>query len=101
MRELFIYYRVRPEHATGARAAVRGMQACLCERHPALRARLLQRPAEPAALQTWMEAYSADTAALPGGVDAALQAEIATASLALAAWIDGPRHTEVFVACAS
>lgn len=100
MRELFVYYRVLPQHVDAARAAVRSMQTALCERHSALSARLLERPSEAGAPRTWMETYRVDTSLHPGGVDAALQAEIDTAALALSAWTDGPRHTEVFVACA-
>ena len=101
MRELFVYYRVLPQHVDTARVAVSCMHAALCERHPGLRARLLERPFEPGAARTWMETYRADCELHPGGVDETLQADIAAAALALSAWTDGPRHTEVFIACAS
>ena len=94
MRELFIYYRVRQLHRDAAQTEVRRFQAGLRAHHPALRARLLRRPAEIDGLQTWMETYALDDA--PGGISKTVQAEIAHAAEALARWIDGARHIEVF-----
>ena len=99
MRELFIYYRVRASDAAAALRAVQRLQADLRARHPQLRTRLLQRPETDQDLQTWMETYATETSV--GGIDAALQADIEASAAALLALIQGARHTEVFIACAS
>lgn len=98
MRELFVYYRVRSNDAPALKAAVRDMQARLRAEHPALTARLLRRPDENGGLQTWMETYSATRI---GGVTPELQTHIEAQAQALSPLIDGPRHTEAFIACAS
>jgi hypothetical protein len=95
VRELFIYYRATQENASVLHAEVSRMQTELRERHPGLQARLLRRPEAANGRHTWMETYSS-----PDGIDSALQAAIETAALALTPWIDGPRHTEEFDACA-
>lgn len=100
MRELFVYYRVRSADAAVANAAVRAMQAQLRARHPELIARVLCRADSGGGDQTWMETWAADPARAPQGIDAALQAAIDEAALTLQPWLVGPRHTEVFVACA-
>jgi len=101
MRELFIYYRVHLQAVPAAKAAVIAMQGRLRQRHPGLSARLLCR-AEPDtdATQTWMETYAIDPMTHAAGITAELQADIDTEALVLAAWIDGPRHTEAFRPCA-
>jgi hypothetical protein len=96
MRELFIYYRVRTVDAHAAQAAVSQLHARLRGIDPLLSARLLRRPAEENGSQTWMEAYAS-----PDGITDVMQARIESEALMLAPLIDGPRHTEVFVACAS
>lgn len=96
MRELFVYYRVRPADAAAAGVEVRHLQATLRAQHPGLQARWLQRPVEPDQAQTWMETY-----AIAGGIGADLQAQIDSAAAVLLPFIDGPRRTEVFVACVS
>lgn len=95
MRELFIYYRATQENASVLHAQVSRMQTELRVRHPGLQARLLRRPEAADGLHTWMETYSS-----PDGIDDALQAAIEDAALSLAPWIEGPRHTERFDACA-
>lgn len=95
MRELFIYYRATQENASVLHAQVSRMQTELRVRHPGLQARLLRRPEAADGLHTWMETYSS-----PDGIDDALQASIEDAALSLAPWIEGPRHTERFDACA-
>jgi hypothetical protein len=97
MRELFIYYRIDLAYAISARAAVQQFQHRLCERHPELTARLMCRPDDSSEMQTWMETYSFNDAA---GISAALEAEIAAEAAALAPFIAGTRHTEVFIPCA-
>jgi Domain of unknown function (DUF4936) len=101
MRELFIYYRVRSIGAAAAEAAVLDLQAQLRHRFPQLKARLLRRPEEVDGLQTWMETYSTDPLRDPTGIDAGLQSEIEARALTLLPLLDGPRHTEVFIACVS
>jgi len=96
MRELFIYYRVRAADAQAAQAAVSQLHAQLRATYPRLGARLLRRPADETGSQTWMETYAS-----PDGITDAMQARIESGALMLAPLIDGPRHTEVFVACAS
>ena len=100
MRELFIYYRVHLQAVPAAKAAVVAMQTRLRQRHPGLGARLLCR-AEPdaAPMQTWMEIYAIDPMTHPAGITVELQAEIDTEARELTAWVDGPRHTEVFCPC--
>jgi hypothetical protein len=101
MRELFIYYRVRSSNAADTQQAVIDFQAQLRNRFPQLMARLLRRPEEEDGRQTWMETYSANSLRDPTGIDAGLQTEIEARALALLPLIDGPRHTEVFIACVS
>ena len=96
MRELFIYYRVRAADAREAQAAVSQLHAQLCGTYPRLNARLLRRPAEENGSQTWMETYAS-----PDGISDAMQTRIESEALVMAPLIDGPRHIEVFVACAS
>ena len=100
MGELFVYYRLRADEAEAALVLVRGAQAQLIAQHPGLRARLLRRTESAEGSQTWMEVYAIDTkCGFPGG-DAELQAAVETAAVALLPLLDGPRHAEVFVACA-
>ena len=96
MRELFIYYRVRAVDARELQAAVSQLHAQLRGMYPELSARLLRRPTEENGSQTWMETYAS-----PDGVTDAMQTRIESEALMLAPLIDGPRHTEVFIACAS
>ena len=96
-RELFVWYRVRRERASEARAAVAAMQRTLAARWPALQARLLVR--DDGGLATWMESYSSGaTEAAAPGIDADIEAAIAAAALALAGLIEGERHVEAFEA---
>ena len=95
MRELFIYYRIRPDRNDAARAAVAEFQMRLRERHPFLRARLLCRPDSDDGRQTWMETYTNTPS--PDGVSDTMRAEIERAAHRLVPLIDGPRHIEVFL----
>ena len=111
MRELFVYYRVRSAQTDAAHRAALAFQGELRLRHPALMARLLRRAENPihridsdiadAGEQTWMETYAIDARTDAAGVSQALQAEIEAGGRALAPFIRGTRHTEVFIACAS
>jgi hypothetical protein len=96
MSELFVYYRVHSPNAAAARAEVARLQAALREQMPGLHARLLCRDDRPGEPQTWMETYAS-----PGGIDDVMQSRIETQARALLPMLDGPRHTEVFTACAS
>lgn len=95
MRELFIYYRATQENASVLHAQVSRMQTELRARHPGLQARLLRRPQAADGLHTWMETYSS-----PDGISDTLKSAIDAAAHALTPWIEGPRHTEEFDACA-
>ena len=102
-RALFIYYRVDPDQAPQAAAAVAELLRDLRARHPGLRARLWRRTdPDTLGLQTWMETYELDPDAFAQGIDCALQGEIqARAAMLLGPWLAGPRQVEVFAACAS
>ncbi|MCW7540620.1 DUF4936 family protein [Aquabacterium sp. A7-Y] len=95
MRRLFIYYRIASADAALALRAAGAMQDALRARHPGLQAELWRRPQEKDGVQTWMEIYMQAE-----GVGPVLEAEIAAAAEALSPWLQGPRHTEVFVPCA-
>lgn len=101
MRELFIYYRIDTAHSASALALVSAAQARLRLRHAGLLTRLLRRPEAENELQTWMETY-AFVASPPACVrlTAAVQADIEAELSVLAPLLAGPRHVEVFVACA-
>jgi hypothetical protein len=100
MRELFVYYRARPSDAAAMLAAVQRLQTLLRDRYPGLRTRLLRRPdADDHELQTWMETYATDPPS--DGVSTEMQAAIEAEARMLAPLIQGERHVEVFVACAS
>ena len=101
MRELYVYYRVRAAESAVAEAEVLGLQAELRAQTPGLRARLLKRPDEQDGHQTWMEIYSMESAVDVDGVSARLQAAIAARAAERLTHIDGSRHVEVFLACAS
>lgn len=105
-RQLFIYYRLASVEVPAACAAVRQAQQALCERHPGLQARLLQRPETGAnGERTLMEVYAMDASVEPAGVSTALQSAIADQlGGALQSWLSpDARHTEVFIdlPCAS
>ncbi len=100
MQELFIYYRSPVQHADSVMATVHGFQAQLSLDHPGLRARLLRRPEVTKGQITWMETYSIATMNAGFTLDDAMQREIESHAVGLRAFIDGARHTEVFVPCA-
>lgn len=101
MPELFIYYRLDVADAPAAQAAVTVFQTGLRARHPWLKARLLRRPNATDGQETWMETYAADPALNSTGITPTIAAQIEQAAAALAPWLRGVRHTEVFLACAS
>jgi hypothetical protein len=85
MTDLYIYYRVRDEHAAQLAPLVRTMQAAL-----GAGGQLKRRPGSSDGMQTWMEIYPD----APAGFEAALA--LAVGQAGLPAWIAGERHTEVF-----
>ena len=90
---LYVYYRVAAVDVPAAVAAVQRLQADLQTAHPGLQAALLRRPALQAGQATLMETYHH-----PGGLLDSLQATIShAAQQALAPWLQGERHNELFV----
>jgi hypothetical protein len=88
--DLYIYYRVRCEHAQLLRTRARAMQASISAEYGIVTA-LKRRPEEKDGRHTWMEVYLA----VPREFDAILERAVAQAELG--ALIDGPRHTEFFL----
>ena len=101
MRELYVYYRVRSADAAAAEGEVRRLHADLQATTPGLAARLLRRPGEVDGRQTWMEVYAIDPGVDADGVSPGLEAVIEARAAERLTRIDGSRHVEVFVACAS
>ncbi|SHG77077.1 DUF4936 family protein [Massilia sp. CF038] len=83
--DLYIYYRVRDEHAAQLGPRVRAMQAALGGA-----GQLKRRPGSSDGVQTWMEIYSATAA------DFEARLALAVREAGLATWIAGERHTEAF-----
>lgn len=92
--DLYVYYRVRCEHASLLQARVRAMQSSLSAECGIVTA-LKRRPEEKDGRHTWMEVYLA----APPGFDAMLERAVAQAGLADV--IDGQRHTEFFMDCST
>ena len=96
MIDLYVYYKVRDEHAAQLEPLVRAMQARLAP-EAGVAVQLKRRPEARDGLQTWMEVYPGVAAAF---VDRLAEA---AADAGLAPLTEGPRRTEVFVeftACA-
>jgi hypothetical protein len=85
MADLYIYYRVRDEHAANMAPRVRAMQAQL-----GVAAQLKRRPESTDGMQTWMEIYPD----APAGFESTLA--LAVAEHGLAELTEGSRHIEVF-----
>jgi Domain of unknown function (DUF4936) len=101
VRELYVYYRVPEDDAAAAEAEAQQFQSALRARTPGLMTRLLRRPEASAGRSTWMEVYTMDPQVDAAGVGAALQADIEREAARRLTRIEGDRHVEVFVACAS
>lgn len=84
MADLYIYYRVRDEHAAELAPRVRAMQLSLGK------GAVRRRPGSSEGRQTWMEIYTDTAPAFAATLEAAI------ASAELMNYIDGPRHTEIF-----
>ena len=89
MVDLYIYYRVAAPNAAGLAPRVHAMQARLAA-SAGVAGQLKRRPGASDGVQTWMEVYPACADGFAATLDAAV------AEAALAAQIDGPRHTEIF-----
>ncbi len=94
--DLYVYYRVRREHADELHSRAGAMQRWLAQEYGIVTA-LKRRPEEQDGMQTWMEIYQA----IPDGF--AMSLERAVGQAGLAALIEGQRNTEYFLdvsACA-
>ena len=92
MIDLYVYYKVRSEDAGELAPRVRVMQMQLTGARDGHGGALLQRrPEARDGLQTWMEVYP--------GVDEAFGARVEQAvhEAGLAAYMQGPRRSEVFI----
>jgi hypothetical protein len=101
-RSWFLYYRVLPGDLPRAVEAVRGAQTRLCEEQPGLRAALMQKAPAAGAREpmTLLEIYSV-AIEWPVGLAAALPEAIEQiVGAAVAPWLQGPRHLELFEPCA-
>jgi hypothetical protein len=88
MIDLYVYYKVRDEHAERLASLVCAFQARMIQPGAA---RLLRRPDSKDGLQTWMEVY-------PDVPDRfADELETAAAGAGFEGLIEGPRRVEVFV----
>lgn len=96
----FIYYRIDPVELTAVLSVVRRLQQQWCADHPGARAAVLQRSEPDRITLTLMEIYAPAPGQAPQALEPALQALQATATDALAPWLHGPRHLEVFEPCA-
>lgn len=90
MTELYIYYRVQEQRAAELAPQVVAMQQRLSA-ELGVQAQLKRRPNAKDGLQTWMEVYLATPAGFDGALDEAVKQS------GILAWIDGERHTEVFM----
>ncbi len=98
-RELYVYFKAPARQADAVQAAVMEMQSRLRSEVPGLQARLLRRDKAADAVDTWMETYALPDGGAAGVTDT-LGATIEQRAIAWSALRDGPRHIEVFDACA-
>lgn len=89
MIDLYVYYKVRDEHAAGLAPRVRALQADVAAHH-AVQPQLKRRPEARDGLQTWMEVYPGVGADFPALLDAA------AGTADLGGLIEGPRRAEIF-----
>lgn len=94
----FVYFRVRVAHCAAAIDALRALHARWHAADPALGCELMQRVSDDVAndLVTLMEVYR-HTDGLPPAWQERIERE---AHAALAPWLVGERHVEVFAPCA-
>jgi quinol monooxygenase YgiN len=94
--QLFVYFRVRTDHVPAAVAALRQLHSGWGAEDAGLQCELLQRVDEAAGHVTLMEVYRHARGMVP-----AWQGRIEReAGAALARWLVGQRHQEVFAPCA-
>jgi hypothetical protein len=89
MNDLYVYYKVRKEHADQLEMHLRIMQAEIGA-NTGIYGDIKRRPLAKDGVQTWMESYLATAAGFEQTLDAAVR------EAGLAAWIDGERHCEIF-----
>ncbi|PJJ17917.1 uncharacterized protein DUF4936 [Janthinobacterium sp. 67] len=90
MKDLYVYYQVKEEHAQALEARVRAMQAKLAAAS-GVAPQLKRRPDSKDGLQTWMEIYPVVG---EGFTELLADASDEAGLLSLTA---GARHTEVFM----
>ena len=90
MKDLYVYYQVKEEHALALEARVRAMQAKLATAS-GVAPQLKRRPEAKDGMQTWMEIYP-----VVGEGFAELLASAANEA-GLLALTAGERHTEAFM----
>jgi hypothetical protein len=90
MVDLYVYYKVRAEHAARLAPLVRSIQARLAGEH-GVAVQLKRRPGEKDGMQTWMEVYPAVGDAF------AVALENAASDAGLSGLIEGPRRAEIFM----
>jgi hypothetical protein len=99
-RELFVYFRVHVRQADAMQAAVTDMHDRLRAEFPGLQARLLKRIDASSGSETWMETYAMAPSTCVEGVTETLGATIEQRAAGWSHLLDGPRHVELFAACA-
>ena len=98
--DLYIYYRVRPQHANVLFGKLKALQLVLQTQYGIL-PRLKRRPAEKDGLQTWMEIYEQLAPETADAFHSSLAGALEAAGID--ALIEGRRHVECFedvTACA-
>lgn len=88
--DLYIYYRVRSEHASALNAQVRALHRCIAREY-AIVTGLKRRPEERDGRQTWMEIYQA----VPDDFAETLERRVAQNGIT--ELIDGRRNIEYFL----
>ena len=97
----FVYYRVRASELAAAVQAARAAQRSLADTHRGVSASLMQRPQPDAdGLMTVMETYRAAPGLPEDQLRALADAIELTAAAAIAPWLQGTRHDELFEPCA-
>lgn len=91
--DLYIYYRVRPQHANVLFGKLKALQLVLQAQH-GVSPGLKRRPAEKDGLQTWMEIYGHLAPEAADDFQQALASALAAAGVG--ALIEGERHVERF-----
>jgi Domain of unknown function (DUF4936) len=88
--DLYIYYRVSNEHSAQLQSQVMTLQKHINDQYE-IRSSLKRRIEENVPYQTWMEIYFS----VPDQFLKVIDHAVSVANLAR--WIEGERHTEIFV----